>query len=247
MAAVNEPAATPVDWRIFLTDSPPGLRASVDGAATNVLNNGWPEILLPELQLHCDGSCQGPSFCSGRIRASGLLFAVRRDVPPRPGGSSIEERYDLLLCYTCGKCLREVKSYAVRFCQRADPPVPGGVWGVEKMGEWPRFSPRTPSKLMSIVGPDRELYLQGRRAEIDGIGVGAFSYYRRIVEGQKNRLLDEIIRVAKRTRVPNDMIARPEAAKGETQFSKAVGEVREAFPPALFIKGHNPSPSCTPP
>src|SRR5262249_53009304 len=131
-------------------------------------------------------------------------------------------------------------SYAVRFCQRADPPVPGGTWAVEKMGEWPRFSLRTPSKLMSIIGPDRELFIKGRRAEIDGLGVGAFAYYRRIIEGQKSRLLDEIIRVAKRTRAPGEMIDRLEAAKGETQFSKAVAEVKEALPPGLFIKGHNP-------
>src|SRR3954447_9431495 len=36
------------------------------------------------------------------------------------------------------------------------------------------------------------------------------------------------------------MVAHLEAAKGETQFSKAVAEVREALPPGLFIKGHNP-------
>jgi hypothetical protein len=93
---------------------------------------------------------------------------------------------------------------------------------------------------MSLVGPDRELYLKGRRAEAEGLGVGAFAYYRRIVEDQKNRLLDEIIRVARHTKAPADAIARLEAAKTETQFGRAVDEVKDVIPSSLLIKGRNP-------
>lgn len=70
--------------------------------------------------------------------------------------------------------------------------------------------------------------------------MGAFAYYRRSVEGQKNRLLDEIIRVARRTNAPSEAISRLEAAKKETQFSKAVDMVKGAVPQSLLIKSHNP-------
>jgi hypothetical protein len=85
-----------------------------------------------------------------------------------------------------------------------------------------------------------DLFLKGRRAEIEGLGIGAFSYYRRIIEAQKNRLLDEVIRVARHLGTSPDTIAVLEAAKQETQFSRPVDDVKDAIPPALYIKGHNP-------
>jgi hypothetical protein len=111
---------------------------------------------------------------------------------------------------------------------------------VSKIGEWPSFSFLTPSRVNSLIGPDRELFFKGRRAESEGLGVGAFAYYRRIVEGQKNRLLGEIIRVAQRTNSPAEVIAKLQAAQAETQFSKAVEMVKDAVPQSLLIKGHNP-------
>src|SRR5690242_7238566 len=63
-----------VDWRKFLTDYPPGIRASVDGAIAEVENNGRPKIALPELQIYCDVNCRGLSYCTGTLRAVGVLF-----------------------------------------------------------------------------------------------------------------------------------------------------------------------------
>jgi hypothetical protein len=60
------------------------------------------------------------------------------------------------------------------------------------------------------------------------------------VEDQKNRFLDEIIKVAQRTGAAPEAVRVLEAAKAETQFSKAVDMVRDAVPASLLIKGHNP-------
>src|SRR5262249_36869209 len=111
---------------------------------------------------------------------------------------------------------------------------------VQKIAEWPPFSPRTPSKVTSLVGPDRDLFLKGRRAGLEGLGVGAFSYYRRIIEAERNRLLDEIIRVSRHVGATPEAVALLENAKVETQFSKAVESVKDVIPSALYIKGHNP-------
>lgn len=51
--------------------------------------------------------------------------------------------------------------------------------------------------MISLIGPDKELYLQGRRSESRGFGIGAFSYYRRVVENQKSRIIEEIAKAAK--------------------------------------------------
>jgi hypothetical protein len=76
--------------------------------------------------------------------------------------------------------------------------------------------------------------------ENHGLGIGAFVYYRRVVENQKNRIFDEIIRVATKIGAPTEMIATLESAKQETQFSKALASVKDAIPQSLLINGHNP-------
>jgi hypothetical protein len=231
-AIPGPPAYLPnvVDWKVFLTDYPPGTRGSVDGAVEEVGTDGRPKISVPELQLECDGTCQGMSYCGGVIRGVGELF-------PGPGR---QQAWDAVLYYCCRKCRAPVKSYAVRVegddSVLRTVPTPTAA----KLAEWPPFCFRTPSKVNSLIGPDRAFFFKGRKAESDGLGVGAFAYYRRIVEDQKNRLLDEIIRVARRTNARPETISRLEAAKAESQFSKAVDMVKDAVPQSLLIKGHNP-------
>jgi len=67
-----------------------------------------------------------------------------------------------------------------------------------------------------------------------------FFYYRRVVENQKNRIFGEIIKVTKKVSPDDKLISELEAAKGETQFSKAVESIKHALPHSLLINGHNP-------
>jgi hypothetical protein len=181
------------------------------------------------------------TFCWGADSAHGRLFAdtKRERFPPQPPGAN-NLPYDVVMLYACEDCGWVVKSYSLRFFTFAESPEGFGLADVQKLAEWPPFAPRTPGKLISLIGPDRELFLKGRRAEIEGLGIGAFSYYRRIIETQKNRLLDEIIHVARHVGAAPDTIQVLERAKEETQFSRAVDSVKEAIPAALYIKGHNP-------
>ena len=213
---------------------PRGTTAPVEGAVQEVEPNGRPKLYVPELELHCAGKCYGLSFATGTVRATGTFFAADTKV------TGDEKRFDYILCYSCRRCKREVKSYAVRIIPYS--PISPSLPHVEvvKMAEWPPFSPPIPARLISMVGPDRDLFLKGRQAEFNGLGIGAFAYYRRIVESQKNRLLDEIIRVARRVNASPDAISLLENAKVETQFARAVAAVKDAIPQALLIKGHNP-------
>jgi hypothetical protein len=72
------------------------------------------------------------------------------------------------------------------------------------------------------------------------MGIAAFAYYRRVIEGQKDRIFDEIIKVCNRLSAGEPIVKELAAAKVETQFSKAVDSVKLAIPQALFINGHNP-------
>ncbi|MPZ36925.1 MAG: hypothetical protein GEU95_02490 [Rhizobiales bacterium] len=91
-----------------------------------------------------------------------------------------------------------------------------------------------------MFGSDRDTFLRGRRCEIHGLGIGAFVYYRRVVENHKNQIIDEIIKVARKVGAPDETIVGLEEVKNEIQFSKGVKEVKLAIPQSLLVDGHNP-------
>jgi len=114
------------------------------------------------------------------------------------------------------------------------------VGTVYKFGEYPAFGPPTPARVISLIGPDREVYLRGRRAENQGLGIGAFSYYRRVVENQKGRIIREMGRVARKLGAADAVVKEFEAAASETQFTTAIDRIKDAIPQSLLIGGHNP-------
>lgn len=140
------------------------------------------------------------------------------------------------MTYRCRNCRTSYKRFAVAV--RWD----SGKEGVAlKFGEDPPFGPHTPSRVISLIGEDRELFLKGRRAENRGLGIGAFAYYRRVVENQKGRIIEEIAKVAKKLGAKPGVLQGFEAAAKETQFSKAIEDIKDGIPQALLIDGqHNP-------
>jgi hypothetical protein len=82
--------------------------------------------------------------------------------------------------------------------------------------------------------------LRGRRAENRGLGISAYAYYRRIIENQKGRVIREISKVAQRLGASAEVLSTLNHAATETQFSKAVEDVKSAIPPVLLLDGHNP-------
>ena len=182
------------------------------------------EINAPELILHCSHeSCNGNRF-------------FRCLDPPTNRRSLIEGTINYLyIRYQCDNCknTRKVYSLAAQITT-----IPSGI--CTKFGEYPPYGSPVPSRLIKLIGPDRNIFLKGRRCENQGLGIGAFAYYRRVVESQKNRILEEIIKVAEKIRAPQDTINTLHEAIEETQFSTALNLVKDAIPESLLIDGHSP-------
>jgi hypothetical protein len=217
------PVEPPVSWHDFLANHGPPTRAIVSDLAVHRPNYGtswW--LAAPDIVLHCpDEQCGGER-----------AFACTSDWTTVDG----DKPKWAFRVYRCRNCRTFGKTYAV-IAVLTD----GGPDGVAvKVGEWPAFGPPVPPKLISLVGPDRELFLQGRRSENHGLGIGAVAYYRRVVENQKDRLLDEVIKVGEKTNAGPDVIKALRAAKEETQFSRAMDDIKNAIPPVLRIDGVNP-------
>jgi hypothetical protein len=129
-----------------------------------------------------------------------------------------------------------MKTYAIEATQS----VTEGIAEVFKYGEDPPFGPPIPSKLISLIGPEKDYFLKGRRAENQGLGIGAFAYYRRVLESQKVRIIDEIIKAAKRLSAKEDILNELNQARSETRFHDALQKVKHALPQAIMLNGHNP-------
>ena len=223
IAVVDEDA--PVDSAITLADfletHPPGSQAAVRDLVGKSTPRQAPDFLTTDIQLHC------PSPKCGGTR----IFHLSKDT-----NYSINREWGYrFLTYHCRNCAESFRTFSIR--ARA---TEGGSGEVYKIGEFPPFGPPLPSRVMSLVGPERDLFLKGRRAENQGLGIGAFTYYRRVVESQWKRLVAEIVRVAERVGAPGDMVTNLQRAGEETQFRKAVALIKEGVPEALRIRGQNP-------
>jgi hypothetical protein len=142
------------------------------------------------------------------------------------------------LDYECKNC-KEGEKFTKRFCIAVIGEGKAGA--VQKIGEYPAFSPVTSRKVYDLIGENhRELFLKGRRAELRGLGIGAFAYYRRIVDDQKDVIIAQLEKVAERLGAPAAVLKVFGSARAQDQFSSAIKEIKDALPPALFISGHNP-------
>jgi hypothetical protein len=205
----------------FLESHPPGSGTTVASVVRSKAGQK-PDFVRPEIRLHC-----ASSKCGGT-----RTFVCRED----SGYASIDTKWaERFLTYVCRNCGETERIFALRARARAS-----GRAEVYKVGEFPPFGPPMPARVISLIGPERDLFLKGRRAENQGLGVGAFAYYRRVIESQWKRLVEEIIRVAERVGASTKMIQTLRDALKETQFNKAVEGIREGIPDVLKISGQNP-------
>src|SRR5437016_10786690 len=168
-ATENAHVKLPMKLAEFLESTPPNVIEQIlDLCEPQGLS--W-VIAQPDLQLHCRSEpCQGVRLfhcTSNKIYVQDKTWAR---------GFAI---------YVCRNCQQRYTTFALTAYHEN-----GSLFGrAMKFGEIPSFGPPTPSRVISLIGPDRDLCLRGRRAENEGLGIGAFAYYRRVVEKQKGRVL----------------------------------------------------------
>jgi len=212
-----------VSWADFLVNTPPGTEAWIkDLVKKSSESEGVWELLRPGVRLHCTSD-----ICNGH-----RLFASNS----RPQRMYESKRNYLFLDYVCRNCRKTRKVYAVvARCQEKS-----GLGRVCKIGEWPAFGVCAPARVVELLGSDYELFQKGRCAEVQGLGMGAYSYYCRVIDNQKNRLLDQLIEVSHKLGLDDEKIQRMEEAKSESQFDEVVTRVKDAVPDVVMINGYNP-------
>src|SRR5713226_3022609 len=130
----------------FLESTPPNARIRISDLFTMEGTLPWP-IGKPDIQLHCtSGLCSGTrSF----RQSSSTAYASE--------GWNFK-----FVTYICRNCEDLHKTYALAVFL---PKEKDGSGTAIKLGETPPFGPHVPSRVITLIGPDRELFLLGRRAE----------------------------------------------------------------------------------
>jgi hypothetical protein len=209
----------------FLEEAPPGAREKVSVQVE--YHSQWSrwEIRLPQISLYCDsGSCGGTRFFDPTEKST----VVRHQSQQGPHHEFIE--------YWCRHCNESWKTFALLLETTAGQ---SQDLVAMKFGEDPPGVGPTPRVLQKLLGDQWSLYLQGRRAEIHGLGIGAFVYYRRTVEHVWQTVLARLIEVAKVDGYP-ERLASLTAAQGEHKFTHSMEAAKGAVPASLYVDGHNP-------
>jgi hypothetical protein len=225
-ASTSEPQVS-IPFREFLETVHPSVTKTVTGLWRNQKYGGGgvpsaarPVMSTPDLRLHCQ-KCDGER----------TFRALNDD----PNLKSEPATTTLFVGYRCGDCHERLKFFSLRIIKRE-----GGGGSAYKFGEEPPFGVPVPKKLLRLFGSDSQNFLKGRQCENQGLGVGAFAYYRRVVENHKNEIFNEISRVCETLKAPRELVEQLRDAKNEVSFAGAVDKIKVGLPQGLLINGHNP-------
>ena len=221
--------------KVFLESTPPNIKARIPGLAKeqfSTISGGgsmrWVVVSSGpmRLELHCDVDDGVRRFDASDENSL--------------GGNRFQ-----FLTYVCRDCCVYEKTYALKMVLQR---VGGdGIAEVMKLGEYPPFGAPISARIQKLLGnDDLELYRKGSRSEAQGLGIGAATYFRRIVDSHWKLLVTELRRAA--DKLGHADLAVFDNALEETQFSAAVKMLKDAIPSKLLIlDGENPLTLLYPP
>lgn len=220
----SDKTQSPIAWQDFFADTPPSTRVHVQtpiAASRSVGGKQYFTVNLPEVMLKC-------KKCGG-VRWFAAVGGTKEFA-----GLGLTNAFET---YACKNCSTDTHTFALRI----GPRITDNVIGISKFGQIPAFGIEMPAHLRNLLSKDdRALFEKGLDAEARGLGIGAFSYYRRVLDNQRTRIFDRVIEAAVKLGGDPALLEELARAKEERQFTKAVEPLKQALPKFLNIEGHNP-------
>ncbi len=139
----------------------------------------------------------------------------------------------LRLFYKCTHCEEAVQTYYIKVNNIEDD-----EW-VMKVGQSPAWKISSDTNLEKLLGVHTDYFKKGLVCESQCYGIGAFGYYRRIVEVIIDELLDQISDLIP----PNELETYNEAlalTKNTRVAAEKIELVKDLLPPILRPDGMNP-------
>lgn len=138
------------------------------------------------------------------------------------------------LAFECVSCRSEKRLYFVEHV------VKGRLIQMQKFGELPRQRLVRNKHLQKFLEDDLDNFEKGIVCIATGYGIGAFAYWRRIVEDNVDRLLGLILDDATASGVPSQASDAIAQLRGNERMSKKIDIANTALPDYLKPNGANP-------
>jgi len=184
---------------------------------------GLPETLIelekPAINMHC-------SICG-----SDQTFNMVNRYYEQRGASAPLKGVVVRAVYKCASCEESLRFFFLKL-------GPEGNY-VMKVGQEPPWDISLDRTLENMLGDHSEYYSKGLVCESQGYGIGAFSYYRRIVEEIIDELLLEIADLMT-DEEQERYLDTLEQVKTTTVTQDKIDLVKDLLPPILRPDGMNP-------
>ena len=193
------------------------------------------ELPKPAIHMYCD-RCESDQTFNMANEYYEVDYASDIYVP----------RTTVRALYTCSGCAAFQRRFLIRFIlakvterNDAGEDVAREIIYMEKVGQYPSWSIVMDKELENLLGDHAEFYKRGLISESQGYGIGAFAYYRRIVEEIIDQLLisiEELISAEDKQKYATALAA----VKKTTVTQEKIELVKDLLPASLRPNGINP-------
>lgn len=137
----------------------------------------------------------------------------------------------ITLDYLCASCKEFQRFFFIRISENLDY--------IQKIGQFPPLDISIPKYIRKAIGEYEDYYRKGRISENFGYGIGTHAYYRRIIEGIIDELLDKISNLLPDTEreIYEEALSR---AKKEKNATDKIEIVKDLVPTILIRDRYNP-------
>jgi len=183
------------------------------------------DLPVPSIHMYC-------SVCD-----SGQTFNGRHEYQPRGAYVSPPSKQPLkvlvlLLDYRCASCNNFHRYFLVKLDSE-------GKYAM-KVGQDPQFDIDLEPVLAKALGPNAAYFKKGRICELHSYGIGAFGYYRRIVEDIIDDLLNSISSLIADDGERDKYLKALEEVKKMKVAERKIELVKDLLPATLRPGGMNP-------
>ena len=210
------------DYFIVKDENKSTLNNSSDGISVNKNKFTFNNFDIPEITIYCN-------VCKHNTNHRGYFyqftFTNTKNFPIHsPNALNLDNKKAFVfVCKNCGDdCLMICKLDQNK---------------VEKIWQYPDRI-RVEKSIQKMLSSQFSMYRKGVLAESQGFGVGAFSYYRRVIENYWKDLIEEVINICDPTK-DLKIIDFLNNHKHEWRFEKLIKDGKIKVPDVLVIDGKN--------
>lgn len=188
------------------------------------------DLWIRQIDSFCETCDQMKPFQEPSSRGSGSRAPLPIGTPMPPALSSGISRLD----FKCVTCQMEYRIYLIQHI------VEENSIKLQKYGQLPKAKLERNPLLQKLFKKDLDAYEKAIVCEANGYGIGAFAYFRRIIEDNIGSLLDLIEEEAKASSLSVDVIEALQELRRESPMSERIGVANHALPGYLKTDGINP-------